>query len=264
MPARHWKSAALSVLLAIFLCAGAAGQEKERPKLKDFGSSLKRSQSDEKKKPAAKPGAKRTDQTSAPSSDDIDVLKVETSLVTSDVLVLDARGNPVKGLTEKDFLITEDGRPQQVGVLTMGDNVKVPRTIVLIIDYSNSQFPFIGNSIAAAKSLVDKLPPSDRMAIVTDDVEMIQDFTRDKEKLKGKLNSLLDRISGVNKGGGRQFGKSQQYSALLATLNEAFINEDQRPIVIFQTDGDQLAYLRNSPLTSDLSAFSYDKKMAER
>jgi hypothetical protein len=32
----------------------------------------------------------------------------------------------------------------------------------------------------------------------------------------------------------------------MATLNEAFDDEDQSPIVVFQTDGDELEYLRNS------------------
>jgi hypothetical protein len=93
------------------------------------------------------------------------------------------------------------------------------------------------------------------MAIVTDDVELIQDFTKDKHKLKSKLDSLLKWISHS------YFGKSKQYSALLATLNEAFNNEDQRPIVIFQTDGDQLGYLRNSPLSVALRPPGFvDKK----
>lgn len=53
--------------------------------------------------------------------------------------------------------------------------INVPRTIVLIIDYSGSQLPFIKNSVAAAKVLVDKLGPKDLMAIVTDDVELLLD-----------------------------------------------------------------------------------------
>jgi VWFA-related protein len=104
------------------------------------------------------------------------------------------------------------------------------------------------------------------MAIVTDDVELIQDFTKDKHKLKSKLDSLLSRVSpnGVSPSIGSHFGKSKQYSALLATLNEAFNNEDQRPIVIFQTDGDQLLYLRDSPLTTDPPPSGmFDKKQLE-
>jgi VWFA-related protein len=226
----------LIAALALFFCAGPTelAQEKERPKLKNFGSSLKRIHLDDQKKAAVD----QSKSTPKSTSDEIDVVKVETSLVTSDFLVLDARGNPVSGLTEKDFVITEDGKPQSVGMLSPGDNIKISRTIVLIIDYSASELPYIKTSIAAAKALVDKLPESDSMAIVTDDVKLIQDFTRDKKKLKHKLDSLLSFW----------LGQSKQYSALMATLKEAFNNEDQRPIVIFQTDGDQLIALRDSPL----------------
>ena len=45
---------ALAVSMLV-LCSGGLGQEKERPKLKDFGSSLKRAKPDEKKKPANDP-----------------------------------------------------------------------------------------------------------------------------------------------------------------------------------------------------------------
>ena len=247
--------------LVLAVCTAAFPQEKDRPKIKDFGSSLSKTKPAQKKKDTVdnkpKPNAKS-------EAEDIEVVKVETSLVSSDVLVLDPKGNPVAGLTDKDFVITEDGQPQQVGMLSRGDDIKVARSIVLIIDYSSSQSPFIETSIAAAKALVDKLPSSDSMAIVTDDVEVIQDFTGDKQKLKGKLDSLLGGIGKDSDYPGRHFGKSKQYSALLATLNEAFNNEDRRPIVIFQTDGDELGFLKNSPLTSDFSSFGNDKKAAER
>jgi hypothetical protein len=43
----------------------------------------------------------------------------------------------------------------------------------------------------------------------------------------------------------RRFGKSKQYSALMAVLKEAVHSEDERLIVIFQTDGDQFVFLRD-------------------
>src|SRR5205807_545334 len=43
----------------------------------------------------------------------------------------------------------------------------------------------------------------------------------------------------------RRFGRSAQYSALMATLKEAFDDDDLRPIIIFQTDGDEAIFLRN-------------------
>jgi hypothetical protein len=230
------------ISLPLNICA----QSKERPKLKDFGSSLKRTKWDPTKQQAVvtKPNVKSKDDS------DLDVVKVETSLVSTDVLVYDGQGHSVEGLTENDFLMSEDGAPQKLGMFLLGTNSNVARTIVLIIDYSASQMSFIETSIAAAKSMIDKLGPLDRLAIVDDDVKMIQGFTTDKKILKDKLDSLRKRANSLGPSRTRQFGESKQYSALFATLNEAFDNEDKRPIVIFQTDGDQLGLLRNSPMDS--------------
>ena len=235
----------LVLLLSLLLPGLVLAQTREKPKLKDFGSSLKKLKWDPEKNATAEVNHGST-------ADDDDVIKIETSLVVSELLVLDKQNRPVEGLKQSDFLITEEDAPQQVGHFLLGDNRSLPRSIVLIIDYSGSQFPYIKNSVAAASVLVDKLGPHDRMAIVTDDVEVLADFTNDKRELKKKLNTLVEKSKG-NDGvffglGGtrRQFGKSAQYSALMATLKEAFDDEDQRPIVIFQTDGDEATYLRNS------------------
>jgi hypothetical protein len=115
---------------------------------------------------------------------------------------------------------------------------------VLIIDYSGSQLPYIRTSIESARMLVDKLNPKDRMAIVTDDVKLIADFTSDKEYLKAQLEKLkVSALAGY-------IGASDQFDAMMATLNELFDAEDIRPIVIFQTDGDELENLKgNFPTT---------------
>lgn len=236
------------VAVLLLLPGLALAQTGEKPKLKDFGSSLKRLKWD--------PQNNSTTETSTRSDDD-EVITIETSLVVSEILVLDKQGRPVQGLKESDFLITEEGTPQQVGHFLLGDNRSLPRSIVLIIDYSSSQFTYIKNSVEAAGVLVDKLGPRDRIAIVTDDVELLVDFTNDKRELKKKLSTLLEKSRGndgfLGVGGTRrQFGKSAQYSALMATLKEAFDEEDQRPIIIFQTDGDEAEYLRNSIIVPTL------------
>jgi hypothetical protein len=146
-----------------------------------------------------------------------------------------------------------------VGHFLLGSNTSVPRSIVLIIDYSGSQFPYIQNSVDAAKVLINELGPRDSMAIITDDIELLSDFTTNKTELKKKLDVLIERSKG-KKGflgvGGKnvRYGMSAQYSALMATLNEAFDAEDQRPIIVFQTDGDEAKYLRNSIITPQVPA----------
>lgn len=232
----------------------AQSRARDKPKLKDFGSSLKKLKWDPKKNEVVV-----NDRTSRSGTSDDDVIRIETSLVTSDVLVTDRQGRPVRDLKATDFAITEDGVPQQVGHFVLGDNANLSRSIVLIIDYSRSQFPYIADSIEAAKIFVDKLGVYDRMAIVTDDIELLVDFTNDKRELKKGLDSLIEKNRGskgfLGVGGKRpQFGRSSQYSALMATLHEAFDDEDQSPIIVFQTDGDEVEYLRNSIIVHEVPA----------
>ncbi|HYE72955.1 MAG TPA: hypothetical protein VEF04_06475, partial [Blastocatellia bacterium] len=72
---------------------------------------------------------------------------------------------------------------------------------------------------------------------VTDDVSLLVEFTNDKKKLYKALDSLVKKVKA------NEIGRSEQYSALLATLREIIVGE-QRPIIIFQTDGDELGRLR--------------------
>ncbi len=227
--------------------AQSQSETQERRRIEDFGSSLKRLKWDPEKGTAVetgKPGGR-------PAQSDADVVRVETNLAVCNVQVRDKSGNIVAGLTQNDFLVSEDGRPQQIEHFSLGNDQRVGRSIVLVIDYSGSQSPYIRGSVAAAKILVDQLGPKDIMAIVTDDVALLVDFTRDKTKLKQALDSL------VKKSEARQFGRSSQFSALMATVREMFTEEDIRPVVIFQTDGDELFCLKpsNPPILSIPDAY---------
>ena len=238
-----------AVLIFGLSTASFAQSPREKPKLKDFGSSLKKLKWD--------PQKNETVSSHQASSNDEDVIRIETSLVTSDVLVTDKQGRPVRDLKATNFTVSEDGVAQQIGHFVLGDNVNLARSIVLIIDYSRSQFPYITDSIEAAKVLVDKLGPYDRLAIITDDVELLVDFTNDKRELKRGLDSLLEKTRGskgfLGVGGKRpRFGRSAQFSALMATFNEAFDDEDQNPVIVFQTDGDEIEYLRNSVIVHEV------------
>jgi VWFA-related protein len=250
-----WQRSTLCLLLAI---AGLnlavrqptfAQQEAEK-KREDFGGSLKRLKWDSKKEAAVEAKGKKDKkakkgEASAPEADD--VIRIETVLAVFDLLVVDKKGRAVTGLKPDDFIVKEDGKPQQIGTFALGDDANRPRSIVLIIDYSGSQRPYLQNSVAAAKILVDKLGPQDRMAIVTDDVSLLVDFTKDKSKLKSNLDSL-EQSALWN----RKLGRSAQYSALFAALRELVVGEE-RPIVIFQTDGDELMWLQ--PMAKDRPQF---------
>jgi len=235
------------VILVVIYSASFLGQsvlaqssDRENPRSRDLGPTLKRINSDAKKKARIEADQKE-DKERAP--DEEDVVRVDTSLVVCDVLVMDKQGKPVQGLTQSDFIVTEDNKQQEIGIFSLGDDAAIPRSIVLIIDYSGSLSPYIQMSVEAAKELVDKLGPRDTMAIVADDLSLLADFKGDKAELKQTLESLKEKAKGKAARHGWYEGHSLQFSALLATLREMFDDEDVRPIIIFQTDGDELEIL---------------------
>jgi len=210
------------------LAAGANAQHEDR----EFGWSLTVTSAARKKAEA-----RFWSEVREPSTADRGEIRIDTQLVLSDLLVQDKNGAPVPGLRASDFEITENGNGQSIDVFAYGD-AAIPRSIILVIDHSLSQWRHIDRSVAAAKVLVDSLRSTDRMAIVSDDVVLVSDFTSDKALLKERLEGLRVKC------GEGKFGKSHQYSALFAALNERINRNGTRNIVIFQTDGDEHAMLR--------------------
>lgn len=104
--------------------------------------------------------------TPTPKIDD-DVIKVSSRLVVVPVSVTDsATGNPVEGLTAKDFTITEEGRTQAIENLGSAD--KVPLEIALLFDISASTDKMFQFELdTAAKFLTGVMRPEDRATIFT-------------------------------------------------------------------------------------------------
>src|SRR6185369_16974353 len=99
-----------TILIALVTFSLVAQSPPKRKKVKDFGSTLKRW----KWNPQKNAGEIRSDKKEQ-IFDEGDVIRIDTALVSSDLLVLDQKGNNVSGLTAVDFVIAEDGVPQSVG-----------------------------------------------------------------------------------------------------------------------------------------------------
>lgn len=212
----------------------AQSDSQKKSKKKDFGSSLERFEN--KKKTESQNSNQKTN---IPADDE--TVRINTDLVVSDVLVVNEKGSPVIGLNQSDFIVKEDANPQQIEVFSGGAKASLPRSIVMIfLDVRYSQY-FRENSLRAAKSLVDKLAPNDKMAIVTTDLKLAVDFTTDKNVLKKTLNNLPSQRQDGN-------SDSRDYGTLMAVLSEMFDEKDVRPIVIFQTPGSELGQLKETDL----------------
>lgn len=242
------------------LAANPQTNTDKKKKREKFGSSLKDLKWDNKNQTAVDKkkdkSAKKNQKTAEPSEED--AIKIDTLLVVFDVVVADhTKTRFITGLGKDDFTVVEDGQPQQIATFNRGDDATLPRSIILVIDYSGSQLPYLRSSIAAAKTLINRLAASDEMAIVTDDVELLIDFTNDKTRLASTLDSFEKRATDIMREDkfGRAVairrGQNLQFSALFAALRELSVREDRRNIIIFQTDGGEAVTLRDQPEAGD-------------
>src|SRR5262245_42463400 len=60
--------------------------------------------------------------------------RTETRLIVTTVSVKDRNGTPIEGLTAKDFIVTEDGEPQEIAFVTyqrLDDQAPLPALTTL-------------------------------------------------------------------------------------------------------------------------------------
>ncbi|HLM61526.1 MAG TPA: hypothetical protein VK308_12040, partial [Pyrinomonadaceae bacterium] len=230
----------LSVLCVSFISridAFAQSNSQEKPKKRELGSSLEKFE--KKGKTDSKDDKQNNQKKNIPADDE--KIRVNTDLIVSDVLVLNGKGNPVIGLNQSDFTVKEDTKPQKIELFSFGENASLPRSIVLIFFNGRYARYDTENSLRAAKSLVDKLAPQDKMAIATCDLKLALDFTTDKSLLKKTLNTLSAKRQGNP-------SVNREYGTLMAVLGEMFNEKDIRPVVIFQAFGGELGQLKERNL----------------
>lgn len=215
----------------------AQSELRETPPKRAFGSSLERF---EKKGKSESNDNKQNNQKQNVMPDG-ETIRVNTDLIVNDVLVLNEKGNPVTGLTQSDFTIKEDAAAQKIELFSFGANAALPRSIVLIFWHVRYNRNDTQNSMGAAKSLIEKLAPQDKMAIVTCDLKLALDFTTDKDLLKKTLNNLSAQLPS-------SVSVSRDYGTLIAVLDEVFDDKDVRPIIIFQTLGNEVGQLKETDL----------------
>ncbi len=98
--------------------------------------------------------------------DDNEVIKVESRLIVVPVSVTDSTGQPVTGLTARDFIISEENRPQEIAQVSSAD--KVPLEIALLFDISASTDSMFQYELdTAIQFLQNVMRPEDRATIFT-------------------------------------------------------------------------------------------------
>jgi Ca-activated chloride channel family protein len=118
--------------------------------------------------PPPAPTPKPTPTPAPPKDEDFDVIRVSSNLVMVPVSVVDAKGEPLRGLQVNDFRLAEEGREQQL--VEIGNPDEVPLDIAILFDISSSVSQkgfFAFQQKAAASFLKQVLKPVDRAAVFT-------------------------------------------------------------------------------------------------
>jgi Ca-activated chloride channel family protein len=118
--------------------------------------------------PPPAPTPKPTPTPAPPKDDDFDIVRVSSNLVMVPVSVVDAKGEPLRGLQVNDFRLAEEGKEQQL--TEIGNPDEVPLDIAILFDISSSVSQkgfFAFQQKAAASFLKQVLKPVDRAAVFT-------------------------------------------------------------------------------------------------
>jgi len=162
------------------------------------------------------------------SSEPIETLRIESDLVDLKVSVVSLNPrNPSAELQQKDFLVLEDGQPQDISFFAAADT---PFDLVLLLDLSSSSKDKLKLIRKSAARFVEATRPTDRVSIVSfsNEAQLVCALTQDREVLKKSIDHIEEPQ------GGTRFWDSLRY--VLAILN-ASANSLRRSAVVVMTDG---------------------------
>ena len=156
------------------------------------------------------------------------VISVHTELVAVPVIVTDAHGRHVSGLSQDNFRVYEDGRPQPIAVFLHGD---VPITLGLVIDRSQSMRPK-GQALSdAVSAILQSSRPDDELFAVdfNDRVSLAlpdgRPFTHEGKALEAALTAV------------RAEGQTALYDGVAEGLQHLQLGHTEKHALIVVSDG---------------------------
>ena len=154
-------------------------------------------------------------------------LRLDVKLVSLFVNVTDKNGAIVGGLTQDDFKIFEDGRPQKIAVFERQS--EMPLALTLAIDTSSSTYKDRGLEQWAAKKFVHAMMRSqDRMSVIQFNtyVDQLTEFTNNVTQ----IDRGLDHMRGA--------GGTALYDAIYLGSRELGKKEGRKVLVLVSDGGD--------------------------
>ena len=164
-------------------------------------------------------------QQQAPKQDPF-VFRTGVELINVTATVTDRSGRFVRGLTQNDFQVFDDGRPQPI---THFSAERVPVSIGIVVDTSGSMD---GEKIEAARDALDRfltqlLDPADEVFLYRFDNQpsLVEGWTRDKQRISDAVRTI------------QPHGGTALYDAVAAAVQMAAHGRNQKKAVLVISDG---------------------------
>ncbi|HEV7682292.1 MAG TPA: VWA domain-containing protein [Pyrinomonadaceae bacterium] len=153
-----------------------------------------------------------------------DVVRVNTTLVTLPVSVMDRDGRYIPNLRKEDFRLWEDGVEQTVAVFSSVDK---PFSVVLMLDTSGSTRYRLGEIQDAAITFVNQLRRDDQVMVVSfdDQIRVLSEFTSDRSRLRDAIRRSEPGES------------TKLYDAVDLVMNQRLNRVTGRKAIVLFTDG---------------------------
>ncbi|HEX7296674.1 MAG TPA: VWA domain-containing protein [Pyrinomonadaceae bacterium] len=153
-----------------------------------------------------------------------DIIKVNTTLVTIPVSVMDRDGRYVPNLNKSDFRIWEDGAEQEVAFFA---SVEKPFSVFLVLDTSPSTKFRLEDIQDAAIAFVNQLRSDDKVMVVSfnNDIKVLSELTTDRTKLQRAIMKA------------RTDNGTRLYDTMDMLMNQYMNRVQGRKAIVLFTDG---------------------------
>ncbi len=171
-------------------------------------------------------------------------LRVDVPIVNLDVnVILDKTHQFVPGLKANNFLVLEDGVPQNITSVRI---TQTPITAVMLLEFAANSYYLINDMRNASVSFFRSLRPDDYVAVITYDLRthILSDFTNNKELIAQSLQSLI--IPG--------FSDTDMFDALYETLDRTSRIEGRKYIILIGTGRDTFSKLTLDKILAKVKA----------
>ncbi|MFN2513184.1 MAG: VWA domain-containing protein [Pyrinomonadaceae bacterium] len=154
----------------------------------------------------------------------VDVIRVNTTLVTVPLTVLDRNGRYIPDLQKEDFQVYEEGIEQEIAYFA---TVEKAVTVVLMIDTSSSTWSKLDQIKDAAKAFVGQLKVDDQVMVVSfaRGLTIKCEPTADRQKIR-------KAIEGTSKG-----LSTHLYDAMKKLMEKHLNHIEGRKALVLFTDG---------------------------